>query len=405
MTGWPRARLEDVASIASGGTPPRGDADNFDGTIPWAKIADVTRARTWLLETEEYISARAAAIGRLPIFPRGTVLLAMYGSIGETAIAGISTTTNQAILGIQCGPNLLPEFLSFYLRTISSKLRALGRGGTQANINAGMVKALRVPLPEIELQRWVVAELTDQLRAVDSARAAALQTRSSADHLRGQAYELAFQGLTPLAVGDHVAAPEGWKWHLLSDLGRLESGHTPSRSRPDWWGGEVPWIALPDIRALDGLVTFETVQSTNPDGIAHSAARVLPAGTVVMSRTASVGFVTRMGRPMATSQDFVNWVCGPMLDPEFLMHLLIRSRSYVRSLSSGAVHKTVYFPTVKAFRVCVPSASEQRRIAASLSEQLAKIDSMATTVDAELEAINALPAALLRRAFAEQRVA
>jgi hypothetical protein len=60
-------------------------------------------------------------------------------------------------------------------------------------------------------------------------------------------------------------------------------------------------------------VAQDTLESTNEQGIANSSARLLPEGTVVLSRTASVGFVTIMGRPMATSQDFVNWVCGPEL--------------------------------------------------------------------------------------------
>ena len=93
---------------------------------------------------------------------------------------------------------------------------------------------------------------------------------------------------------------------MLVDLARLESGHTPSRYHPEWWGGDIPWISLADIRDLDGRVAYETREHTNQAGIAHSSARVLPEGTVVLSRTASVGFVTIMGRPMATSQDFVN---------------------------------------------------------------------------------------------------
>ena len=104
---------------------------------------------------------------------------------------------------------------------------------------------------------------------------------------------------------------------------------------------------------------------------------------------------------MSTSQDFVNWVCGPDLDPEFLMHLLIRSRDYIRSLSAGAIHKTVYYPTVKDFHVCIPPIAEQHRIAAELRDRLATIDQMTRAIDAQLEALEALPAALLRRAFEE----
>lgn len=220
--------------------------------------------------------------------------------------------------------------------------------------------------------------------------------------LRARAYEFAFASQVPFSGQSPPEPPVlGWTWRLLTDLARLETGHTPSRSRPDWWGGDIPWIALPDIRRLDGQIAMTTAETTNAEGIAHSSARVLPKDTVVMSRTASVGFVTRMGRSMATSQDFVNWVCGPDLDPEFLMHLLIRSRDEIRALSSGAIHKTVYFPTVKAFRVCVARIEEQRRIAAELRERLAAIDAMEASIRAERAAIEAIPAALLRRAFGD----
>lgn len=87
-----------------------------------------------------------------------------------------------------------------------------------------------------------------------------------------------------------------------------------------------------------------------------------------LSRTASVGYVVVTAKPMATSQDFVNWTCGEELAPEFLQYLLIAEGDGLLRFSSGAVHKTIYFPEVKAFHICVPSVAEQRRIVATLSE-------------------------------------
>src|SRR5262249_45475655 len=153
-----------------------------------------------------------------------------------------------------------------------------------------------------------------------------------------------------------------WRWSKLGELARLESGHTPSRSRPDWWGGNVSWLSLTEIRGLDGRWVEETRLKTNENGIANSAARVLPRGTVCLSRTASVGFVAIMGRPMATSQDFANWVCTDALDPEFLMYALIRSRDFLRSIASGATHKTIYFPTLESFHVLHPDVEQQKDI-------------------------------------------
>ena len=81
------------------------------------------------------------------------------------------------------------------------------------------------------------------------------------------------------------------------------------------------------------------------------------------------------------------------------MHLLIACRKPIRDLGSGAVHHTIYFPTVEAFSVCVPPLSEQRRISELLRGQLTTVEKARKAADEELVAIDALPGAVLRRAF------
>lgn len=188
----------------------------------------------------------------------------------------------------------------------------------------------------------------------------------------------------------------GWRWHRLTDVARLATGHTPSRRHPEYWLGDIPWIQLADIRKLDGKEAFDSMEHTNESGLANSAAVLLPKATVCLSRTASVGFVTLMGRPMATSQDFVNWICGPEIDPWFLMYLLLACRKPIVDLGSGAVHHTIYFPTVENFSVCIPPYSEQRGIAALLRAQMTTAENARAAAGARLEAALALPAALAR---------
>jgi type I restriction enzyme S subunit len=103
---------------------------------------------------------------------------------------------------------------------------------------------------------------------------------------------------------------------------------------------------------------------------------------------------------MATSQDFVNWVCGPKLNPRFLMYIFLASRDYFRSLASGAVHKTVYMPTAQALRICIPDRPIQDGITSDLDAALEKAEILTQQIDAERAAIEALPAAILRHAFA-----
>ncbi len=145
-------------------------------------------------------------------------------------------------------------------------------------------------------------------------------------------------------------------------MARLESGHTPSRRKPEYWGGDIPWIGIRDATGNHGRTLIDTQQHTNQLGIDNSSARVLPANTVCLSRTASVGYVVVMGVPMATSQDFVNWVCSPGLDHRFLKYVLLAEHDTYLSFASGTTHQTIYYPEVKAFHVCLPPILVQRRI-------------------------------------------
>lgn len=198
-------------------------------------------------------------------------------------------------------------------------------------------------------------------------------------------------GIAALSVGPaDMPHPTHWVQTRLQDVARLESGHTPSRRRPDWWGGEVPWISISDAREHDGGTVYETEETTNEDGLANSAARLLPAGTVCLSRTASVGYAVVMGRPMATSQDFVNWVCSDAVEPHWLKLLFhAEKQALIKRFGKGSVHTTVYYPEVKAFHVYLPPINEQRRI-------VAKIDALQARSRRAREALDAVPALLDR---------
>lgn len=158
--------------------------------------------------------------------------------------------------------------------------------------------------------------------------------------------------------------PADWELVTLTEVAKLESGHTPSRDKPGYWGGVIPWISLADTDALDRLEISATAECVTPDGIANSSARVLPAGTVVFSRTATVGKATRMARDMATSQDFANWVCGPTLAPSYLVQVFRHMDREWERLQEGSTHKTVYMPVFKKLQILLPPIAEQEKIAA-----------------------------------------
>ena len=194
-------------------------------------------------------------------------------------------------------------------------------------------------------------------------------------------------GRVALSVGcPDLEPPKGWKWTMLSSVAQLESGHTPSRKHPEYWDEGIPWIGIKDATENHGRTLSDTYQHVSALGLENSSARLLPANTVCLSRTASVGFVVVMGRPMATSQDFVNWVCGPNIEAHYLKYVLLAENEALWRFASGTTHQTIYYPEAKAFHVCLPPLAEQKAIAAVLGALDDKIE-LNRRMNATLEAM------------------
>ena len=185
----------------------------------------------------------------------------------------------------------------------------------------------------------------------------------------------------------------------MVEIAKMESGHTPSRNHPEWWDGGVAWIGIADARENDGRTIHETFQHTNLEGIANSASRLLPAGTVCISRTASVGYVVVMGREMATSQDFVNWVPTPAVTSDWLRVVFSADREALRRFGKGSVHKTIYFPEWLSVHVAVPPLSEQARIVAEAERRLSVTDELEAIVSVNLQRAMRLRRSILQKAF------
>jgi len=170
-----------------------------------------------------------------------------------------------------------------------------------------------------------------------------------------------------------------WDRALIRRVARVGSGHTPSRSRTDYWSGErtIPWLTTGDVFKLrDGRrsVLSETEEMITAEGLANSSATIHPTGTVAMSRTASVGFTCIMGRPMATSQDWVTWTCGDRILPKFLLWGIRGDMSRVLSRMKGSTHQTIYMDELRELSVPLPPLEEQQHVADFLDMETERID-------------------------------
>ena len=107
---WKWVKLGEVCHTTSGGTPSRRETKYYNGTIPWVKSGELDKGV--ITDTEEKISEEAVKNSSAKIFPKGTLLIALYGAtIGKLAFLGVDAATNQAICGIYKNENIIFDFI------------------------------------------------------------------------------------------------------------------------------------------------------------------------------------------------------------------------------------------------------------------------------------------------------
>jgi type I restriction enzyme S subunit len=174
---WDIKNLSDVAKLTSGGTPNRRVSQYFGGTIPWVKSGELED--NTIFDTEEKITEEGLRNSSAKIFPRGTLLIAMYGAtVGKTAILGIEAATNQAVCAVFPKNNILTtEFLRYYIIFARHRLLSERFGGAQPNISQTILRNIRIVIPPLTEQQEIACVLTyiDKKIEIEERRKATLQ--------------------------------------------------------------------------------------------------------------------------------------------------------------------------------------------------------------------------------------
>jgi type I restriction enzyme S subunit len=207
-------RLENICDIKSGGTPSRKEKDNYGGLIPWAKISDIEASNGNLFTTEETITEKGLKAIHNRIFDKGTLLFAMYGSVGKIAFTQVKVSTNQAILGINIKDEskLYDRYLYYWLLRKKHEFLHLANGVTQKNLSTTFVRNLEIPLPPIASQRRI-ADILDKADEI-------IRKRKEAIALTEQLQKSIFLDM----FGDPVTNPKGWDVVTLEQVAEKEKG-------------------------------------------------------------------------------------------------------------------------------------------------------------------------------------
>jgi len=188
---WVLTTLGEAFKWGSGGTPKRTDTRFYGGNIPWLIIGDlndgvVTDSQTTI--TEEGLKESSTKW----VEP-GSILLAMYGSIGKLGIAGRRLTTNQAIAFTKPDP-VDAKYLFYYLMYTRGDLASLGKGATQKNISQTVIKAFPFVLAPQGQQKRIVAEIEKQFSRLDEAVANLKRVKANLKRYKAAVLKAAVEG-------------------------------------------------------------------------------------------------------------------------------------------------------------------------------------------------------------------
>lgn len=323
---------------------------------------------------------------------------------GSGAYAGFVNFFERPIFASDCSTlqakaeNALMKYVYLAMKSRQTDIYALRIGSAQPHVYAKDVAKITIPLPPIAEQKRIVAVLGRRFAAVEKARAAALERVDAVRALPAawlrEVFSFGGEGL-----------PRGWRWEKLGDICDFIRGVTFKRSDASFTQVEEH---LPVLRA--GNIGDQLDTENNLVWIPKhlvSKEQLLQVGDIAICMASGSPLVVGKAAPLENRwAGSVGAFCGiaRAKDKEFSQYLSFwfRSPAYFEwrdSQARGANIQNLRFSEFSKIEIPFPPLAQQKRLVASLNAKMASTEKARAAAEAELEAITALPAALLREAF------
>ena len=380
-------RLENICDIKSGGTPSRNEKDNYGGLIPWAKISDIEASNGNLFTTEETITEKGLKAIHNRIFDKGTLLFAMYGSVGKIAFTQVKVSTNQAILGINIKDEskLYDRYLYYWLLRKKHEFLHLANGVTQKNLSTTFVRNLEIPLPPIASQR-TIANILDKADEI-------IRKRKEAIALTEQLLKSTFLDM----FGDPVTNPKGWEVRKLEEVCYKVTDGT--HQSPEWSISGIPFLFVSNI--VNGEIDFNVSKYISEDFWQKLTLRCpIEINDILYTTVGSYGnaALVRTDKKFCFQRHIAHIKPdNSKINPEFLLGLM-QSDGIKRQADQqvrGIAQKTLNLKELKSFQVFNPPINLQKKYVAIRR----KIESKSQKQQKMLQESENLFNSLLQKAF------
>jgi type I restriction enzyme, S subunit len=189
-----------------------------------------------------------------------------------------------------------------------------------------------------------------------------------------------------------------WKWKKMGDVATVVGGSTPPTDHDEYFGGDIPWITPADLSKYTDKTISNGARNITEAGLNNSGARLLPAGTVLFSSRAPIGYVAIAANPLSTNQGFKSFILAEELRPDFVYYYLQRARDLARSLASGTTFLEISGKKAAQIPIPVPPLDEQQRIVAQIEKHFTRLEAAEAALIQAQAALKRYRASILKAA-------
>ena len=204
------------------------------------------------------------------------------------------------------------------------------------------------------------------------------------------------QALVPVEEQPYKV-PENWCWTRLAHVAKWGSGGTPSRKKPEYYEGDIPWIKTGELN--DDYI-YETEEHISDEAIANSSAKLFPINTIAIAMYgATIGKVGILGVEATTNQACACAVASQAIDYKYLFRFAQSQKDAFIKKGKGGAQPNISQEIIKEHEIPLPPIAEQQRIVDRIEYLFAKLDEAKEKAQSVLDSFETRKAAILHKAF------
>ena len=395
---WCWCKLSDVCNFESGYA--FSSDDYKDKGTPLVRISNIQDCLV-SLDNCVYIEGD---IDKRFIINNGDLLIAMSGA--TTGKMGVyqydcPALLNQRVGNIKVNTSLLlQKYRDYFMQSQGDLILKLSYGGAQPNVSAKIISDLFIPIPSLNEQEKVVAEIEKWFGFIDEIENGKIELESHIKKTKSKILDLAISGkLVPQDPNDEPAiellkrinpgfepcdnshyenlpfeVPDGWCWATLGSIGKWQSGATPSRMRKDYYGGDIPWLKTGDLNDwyITDIPEYITQQALN-----ETSVKLNPAGSILIAMYgATIGKIGILTMPATTNQACCACISHNGIEQMYLFYYLLSHKEEFVRQGGGGAQPNISKEKIVETLIPIPPLSEQLRIIKAIEAIFNQIDNI-----------------------------